>query len=350
MRSRRFVAAVALVSLIAGAGWLALSYEGTGGEMTKAAERFLTALSDEHRTAATMEYDNKARSDWHFIPKASRKGLQIKEMSASERKAAHTLLRSSLSQIGYEKAETIMALEAILRELEKARVGGNIRDPERYYFTVFGKPTLQGRWGWSCEGHHLSLNFAIEDGKILSTTPTFFGANPADVRDDVAGAPKRGTRVLRKEEELAFELFNSLTDEQRKICLLDEKAPADIRGPADVQPNQAAPEGLAVQGMTSEQAKTLRALITVYTDNVPKDVAEARWAAIEKNNFEKIHFAWAGPGKPGVGHYYRVQGPSFLIELNNTQPDASGNKANHIHSVWRNMGGDFGENLKTAGK
>lgn len=342
MRSRVLICSlVAAMTLVAG-GWLFVKYEGVGGDMTRHAEAFLNTLSEQQRTRVLMRYDDERRLDWHFIPKNDRKGLQIKDMTDDQRRAAHALLRSALSETGYSKAATIIELEKILRELEKERGGGPIRDPERYYFTLFGKPGTSGKWGLSVEGHHLSLNFAIDDGKVLSTTPSFFGANPAEVKREAGGGPKLGTRVLAKEEDVAFRLLGMFDDQQRKIVVIAEKAPRDIRSAAEAQAPDAQPQGLPVKGMTSEQAKLLRELIEVYANNMPQAVASERMKAIDGAGWENVHFAWAGASKPGIGHQYYIQGPTFLIELNNTQPDSLGNVANHIHSMWRDMRGDFG--------
>jgi hypothetical protein len=342
MKTSRLSQFLFAVAVLAGAGWMALNYQGAGGDMTRAAEAFLASLTAEQRVQATMEYDDPKRLDWHFIPKPERKGLQIKHMNEEQRKAAHALLASGVSQLGYDKAVTIMSLEAILQELEKARKDGPIRDAERYYFTVFGTPHAHGKWGWSVEGHHLSLNFAVSDGTAVAHTPAFFGANPALVHKEVGSSPKKGTRTLVHEEALAFELFNSLDEQQRKTALIAEKAPMDLRGAGEPQAPGGAPEGLAADKLTPEQTKTLRSLISAYTDNMAKELAEQRWAEIEEHGFGKIHFAWAGADKPGIGHYYRIQGVTFLVEFVNTQPDAEGNPANHIHCVWRSLKGDFG--------
>ncbi|MEX2142649.1 MAG: DUF3500 domain-containing protein [Pirellulales bacterium] len=342
MRSPRRVLCMALLLVVLAGGALYVNYQGVGGDMTRNAEAFVDTLSEQQRERTVLRYNDPKRLDWHFIPKNDRKGLQIKDMTPEQRKAAHALLKSALSQIGYDKAVVIMELEKILHELEKARDGGNIRDPERYYFTVFGKPASEGKWGLSVEGHHLSLNFAVEDGRVLSTTPTFFGANPAEVKQAAGGGPKPGMRVLAKEEDLAFKLLAALDEKQRGIAVVAEKAPRDIRAAAEAQAPDARPQGLPVKGMTAAQAGLLRELIQVYADNMPADIAGARMKSIDEAGWEGVYFAWAGANKPGVGHQYYIQGPTFLIELNNTQTDASGNRANHIHSVWRDMRGDFG--------
>lgn len=340
MKTRSLLFALLFLPLAAGAGLAYFQTKSVGASMTDEAQKYLAALSDEQRAKSLMDYDSKDRVGWHFIPKPSRKGLQIKEMNESQRKNAHSLLKSCLSDIGYDKATKIMALEVILNELEKGK-GPNIRDPERYYFTVFGKPAADSKWGLSIEGHHLSFNFVVEKGHVISSTPTFFAANPATVMNEVPGGAKKGLRVLAQEEQLAFDLFAALTPEQKKTALIADKAPSEIRAAGELEAPRTAPEGIAAGKLNESQAKILTALVQAYAANLPAEVSKARLTAIEKAGFGEIYFAWAGADKPGVGHYYRVQGPTFLIEFVNTQPDAAGNIANHIHCVWRDPAGDF---------
>jgi len=308
--------------------------------MTSAAEQFVRTLSEEQARQVVLPYDTPARTDWHYIPKPTRKGLQIKDMSDAQRKAALQLLTSALSAVGYDKATKIMQLEAILHELEKSRANGPLRDPQRYYFTLFGPPSATGRWGLSVEGHHLSLNFVVDAGKVISSTPTFFGANPGVLMADY-GELKKGLRVLAKEEELAFQLLESLSSEQRKTALVAEKAPSDVRNASLAYPPISPAQGLAAREMSKDQVAILRELIETYARNLPRDVADERLSAIEQEGYDGIKFAWSGAGHPGVGHDYRIQGATFLIEFNNTQPDSAGNVANHIHSVWHNLKGNF---------
>lgn len=342
MLLRKPFAALAALLMLSSAAFGILNFRPAGRDMTQAAQQFLADLSEQQQLQATMAFDDPARLDWHYIPKDKRKGLQIKDMDQNLRKRAHALLASGVSALGYEKAVTIMSLEEILRELEKERKGAPLRDPERYYFTVFGKPGATGRWGWSVEGHHLSLNFVVEDGELTALTPAFYGANPAEVKTELGFGPKQGTRVLRDEEQLAFELLDSLSEEQRRIAVLAEKAPADIRAAGQPHAPNAPPEGVPAAKLKPDQVETLWALLRAYTDKMPAENGEARIAEVRDAGIDKVYFAWAGAGKPGVGHSYRVQGPTFVIEFNNTQPDASGNLANHIHAVWRQMAGDFG--------
>lgn len=340
--NRRLVGiGVAVVVLFTSVGWGFLRSDSSSVAMQEAANKFTQSLTDDQRKIAVLDYDTPKRVDWHFIPKPERKGLQIRDMNEDQRKAAHTLLRSALSQIGYDKAVKIMSLEIILKELEKSKTGAPLRDSERYYFTIFGKPADAGRWGLSIEGHHLSLNFVVENGKVISSTPTVFATNPATVKNEITGGQPKGTRLLAKEEQLAFDLVNSLTAEQLKTAVIDQTAPKDIRAAGEPQPPQTPPVGIPSSKLTADQQKTLQGLIDSYAENLPEPVAQDRWAAIRAGGLDGIHFAWAGAKNPGIGHYYRIQGTTFLIEFVNTQPDSAGNPANHIHSIWRDMRGDF---------
>lgn len=348
-RQRLSALLVALaVILSATAAWSYFKLAVTGQTMAEAADAFLKTLSAEQRAKAALPYDDPKRLDWHFIPKpdGAREGLQVREMSADQRKAAHALLKAALSEAGYAKATRIMELESLLHELEKAKGGKQLRDSERYFFTVFGGPNKEGKWGLGVEGHHLSLNFVVDKGNVVSSTPTAFCANPATVMNDGVPTIKKGTRVLAKEETLAFDLLASLTPEQKKAALIAEKAPGDVRDAGKAQAPTDAPVGLLAEKLSGQQRGILVSLIEEYANNLPADVAKERREAIESDGPAKTYFAWAGADKPGVGHYYRIQGPSFVIEFVNTQADSAGNPANHIHSVWRDLRGDFGIAVK----
>jgi hypothetical protein len=264
-------------------------------------------------------------------------------MSDKQRAAAHALLRTSLSELGYSKATKIMQLEEVLAQLD-GDTDHKKRDPLKYYFTIFGKPDADGLWGLSVEGHHLSFNFVVEDGQVVASTPQFMAANPTVVAKAYKTTPllKAGERVLAAEEQLGFDLVNSLDEKQRQQAIIAEKAPAEIRAAGQAQPPQEKPVGLSVKQLTAAQSETLNKLIDTYIDAMPADVADQRRKEIKNAKLDTAFFAWAGATKPGIGHYYRVQGPTFLIEFVNTQPDASGNPASHIHCVWRDPRGDFG--------
>lgn len=353
MKTLRPFAVFALLVVAAASAWSFLDAPDQptdpGPDMTAAANAFLDSLNDQQRRTAQLDYDTPKRVQWHFIPMKTRKGLIIREMNKEQRQSAHALLQASLSELGYDKATKIMQLESLLYALEeKAGKRSWDRDSEKYYVTIFGTPDEEGRWGFSFEGHHLSLNFVVDQNRVTSTTPTFFATNPAVVKDEVEDQLPKGTRVLAKEETLAFELVQSLTDDQRKKGIIAAKAPREIRAAGDAQPPQEPAVGIPNSELDDAQKRLLQRLINAYAGNLPKKVMQQRIDAILDAGFEKVHFAWAGAQEPGVGHYYRIQGPTFLIEFVNTQPDAAGNPANHIHCVWRDPSGDFAIPIKKS--
>jgi hypothetical protein len=299
--------------------------------MTTAARAFLATLRPDLRAQALLPFNDPDRANWRYVP-GRRRGVNLKEMNASELAAAHLLLRAGSSARGYEKAAGVIELEGILRELGSF---GWFRDPELYWFTIFGEPSDGGRWGWRFEGHHVSLNFTSTRGEVILSTPAFFGANPARV----PSGPRAGWRLLPAEEDLARRLLASLTPEQRARAVLSERAPADIvMGPGRRMPPE--PAGLPASEMNASQRETLRSLVGEYVRNARAEIADARWKKIEAGGVEKIRFGWAGSAAVGSGHYYRVQGPTFVIEYDNTQ-----DRANHVHSVWRDLPADSGADL-----
>jgi hypothetical protein len=311
---------------------VSLQAHGVGDEMADAAQNFMAALSDEQRGKAVFDLKSDERLNWHFIPK-ERKGLPIKEMTSEQRALANVLLSTGLSHRGYFKANTIMSLEQILRDLEKGK--GPVRDPERYFFSIFGKPESHGTWGWRVEGHHLSLNFTIS-GDDIAVAPNFMGTNPAEVRE----GPRKGLRVLGVEEELARKLVKSLNEDQRKAALYTNTAPSEIITGAERKAHSLDPKGISMAKLNDEQKESLLAVIKEYVDRARPEVADKEFADIRRGSPSDIYFAWAGSTERGLGHYYRVQGPTFLIEYDNTQ-----NNANHVHAVWRDLKDDFGEDI-----
>ncbi|WP_231615560.1 DUF3500 domain-containing protein [Novipirellula artificiosorum] len=311
-----------------------------GQQMQSFGSAFLDSLDDDQLAIARMPYDSAERLAWHFIPKPTRKGLPLKDMNTAQRTAALRLLRAALSEAGYEKASQIMLLEGVLRQLEGPGSESR-RDPQKYYVTLFGAPSETEPWGLSFEGHHMSLNFSCRGGQLVDSTPQFFASNPATIQSDVEGPLGKGTRVLREEETLGFELVNGLNAQQAESAIIANKAPAEIRFAGEPQADVGEPEGIRFGRLSEDQAELLTRLVRVYTDAAPDPIAQQRRDAIQSSGWDKVHFAWAGATKPGIGHYYRVRGEGFLIEFVNTQADASGNPANHIHCVWRDLTGDF---------
>jgi hypothetical protein len=309
------------------------SHAGPGDEMCAAASNLLSALSPEQQAKATYPFTDEERFDWHFIPKA-RKGLPFKEMDAAQQKLAQALLNSGLSQRGYAKAVTIMSLDAILKEMEQGK--GPTRDPDLYFFTIFGKPGPTDTWGWRVEGHHLSLNFVVRGDQVVSATPAFFGSNPAEVMN----GPRKGLRVLGEEEDLGRQFINSLSPDEQKIAIITNIAPKEIITSNQRKVMLLNPPGIAASKMSGKQKDALLALISDYAHRHRAEVAADDLKKIEHAGLGKVTFAWAGSLEPGQGHYYRIQGPTFLLEFDDTQ-----NNANHIHTVWRDFKNDFGEDI-----
>lgn len=316
--------------------------QAVGAQMAQVCERYLESLSPQQLSEGVLDFNDPARLDWHNIPKPDRKGIPLREMSAHQQSLCHELLRVALSETGYAKAVQILSLEANLKEGEKHLAGGAIRDPLRYYLTVFGRPAPTGTWGWSFEGHHFSLNFVVRERQVVCDSPNFWGANPALVRVEVPGGPKLGTQTLGVEEQLGFDLLASMTESQRQRAVVADTSPAEYRAPGSPQPPHDPPVGLPAQEMTADQVRILKALLTTFCCHFAPEVAQARLGQIESAGLGGVHFAWFGPQQAGIGHSYRVQGPTFVLELVNQQADPQGNPANHIHSVWRSLEGDFG--------
>ena len=331
--------------------------------MTTAATRFLDSLSTDQRKQATYPLESDEYLRWNFIPTEAfpRNGLRLKDMTEAQQKLAHDLLKSGLSDRGYQTYTSIIALEDILRVVEQGTRGGTPaqgaapggraggrggfgRDPSVYFFTVFGQPSATGNWGWRVEGHHVSLHFAVSKGAVIASTPSFAGSNPAEVRD---GAEK-GKRVLAHLEDTGRALVTALDEKQRATAIINTTAPNEIvtNNQLDIKP--LSPDGVKAGAMTAAQRQLLMNVIDAYAGLMAPDIAAQRMAKIKAAGIENIGFAWAGPIERGALHYYRVQGPSFLIEFDNTQ-----NNGNHVHSIWRDFNGDFGrdllrEHIKTA--
>lgn len=311
---------------VAAVAW-AQSSANPVAEMAAAAQRFLNALSAEHRAAAVIPFDDAERQNWHYIPR-DRHGVSMKQLTPEQRELGSALLRSGLSEDGVRKADGIRRLDRVLFE----QTGNPIRDDHFYFYSIFGQPGDSGPWGWRLEGHHISLNFTLREGIVVSTTPFFFGANPAEVRS----GPQRGTRVLASEEEMGRALVRSLSEAQRAKAVFGREAPADILA----SPGRSArldPQGLLYEELSATQQRQLIGLIEMYANRLRRELAERELARLRLAGVEKIRYAWAGGSEPGQPHYYRIQGPTFLIEYDNTQ-----NNANHVHTVWRDPERDFG--------
>ena len=306
----------------------------TARRMTEAATRFLKTLDAEREALASFPFDSDVRQDWHYVPR-SRVGLPRGRMDGAQLESAHALMASGLSAVGARKAEQIIRHESILGRIE-GDSAQFLRDPGLYFFNIFGNPGGDDSWGWRVEGHHLSLNYTFDGGELQSPTPSFFGANPAEVPD----GPEKGLRILETEEELGRDLFMSLNEEHRARAVVYADAPRDMITRADREVALGDPVGLPASAMTADQRDKLMTLVRVYLDKNSEELRARALRKIEAEGVEGIFFAWAGGEQRRQGHYYRLHGPSFFVEYDNVQNDA-----NHIHSVWRDIDCDFGRDL-----
>ena len=297
-----------------------------------AAVEFLALLDDAQRLKAALPFTSDERQNFRYTPR-DRAGLPFKEMTDAQRAAAQKLLAAALSDKGHLKVTQIMSLEAVLAEIEKRP---DYRDTGKYFVAIFGTPGDPKGWGWRFEGHHISLNLTSVAGKKVSLTPSFLGSNPAEVRQ----GPLTGLRVLAAEEDLSRTLVTSLLTEGKSGVIFSENAPREILSGEARKATALEPVGLPSTDMSETQRKALIQLIAEYTGRYRKELADADMAKIEKAGIDKIRFAWSGGIKPGEAYYYRIQGPTFLMEATNTQ-----NNANHLHAVWRDFDGDFGRDL-----
>jgi hypothetical protein len=311
----------------------------TAEVMQKACVRFLDSLSPDLRRKANLDFDSPERRRWHYFPREmfERRGASLKEMNSRQRQAALKLLASGLSPAGYEKATAIMDLEKTLGEIEQLLGESRlVRDPQLYFFCVFGDPTTRKPWSWRAEGHHISLNYTLGDRNRIAPNPLFLGANPAEVPT----GPQKGLRILAKEEELARELLAGLSADQKRRTILSPNAPPDILTRALPQVELAAAEGLAAGTMSPDQREILGRLIRQYIGRLPDELSAVELKKLNADGLAAVHFVWAGAPERGKPHYYRLHGPSFFVEYDNTQ-----NNANHVHSVWRDPKNDFGLDL-----
>jgi hypothetical protein len=327
--------AAAAVAMAGRPAWLHAD-QGAREAMTRAALAFLGSLDSRRARQAALPFGHAERLNWHYVPRR-REGLALKDMTVDARAAAHALVQSGLSATGSAKAQDVVRLEGVLRQLET--FGAFIRDPDNYAVTVFGTPGPGAPWGWRFEGHHLSLNFTIVPGRAIAVTPAFLGANPAEVRT----GPFQGLRALRDEQDLGFSLVRSLDSAQRGHAVIAGASLGDIvTGPGRGDALKV-PAGVPLDDLGPESRGLAVRLLETYARNMRSDLAESELRRIHAAGIERVHFAWAGPVDPGRPHYYRLHGPTVLIEYDNTQNDA-----NHIHSVWHDPRNDFGADLLRA--
>ena len=297
-----------------------------GQRIAEAAMRFLSRLDDGQRQQVLIAFEADNRLDWHYIPR-SRQGLTFAAMRPAQAEAARALFASVLNERGLQALDNVRIVEGVLRESQ-----GSFRDPDRYYLAIFGAP---GRfpWGWRLEGHHLSLNVALPAAGHISVTPFFLGSHPATV----PSGPHKGLRPLGPQEDLARQLMASLSEADRRAAIIADRAFGDIVAGPGRESELGQPRGLLLSAIDGAARNLVEALIDRFVGTLAPDLMAAQKRRVMEQELGRFRFAWAGPLTLGQGHYFRVHGPATLIEHDNTQSNA-----NHIHSVWRDLSVDFG--------
>ena len=313
----------------------------TINRMADAASAFLASLGKSELAKATFPFAGDERYEWHYTP-VGRNGLLISDMNAHQTDLAFKMMETGYSSSGYEMARQIIRLEPILGEYEA--ISNNVsqwqRIEERYWFSVFGTPGSTEPWGWRVGGHHIGIIASVVGNREVAIHPLFFGSNPAEVKH----GEHQGMRTLAEEEDWARSLVTAMTDDQKSVAIVDPVAPADILTTVArvVDPNMT-PTGISIGDLYDNQRDALINLIRHYVFRAADESAMNYWNQLEREGWDSLHFAWAGPLERWQGHYYNIRHDRFVIEYDNTQ-----NGANHIHSVLRDYTHDFGEDLLAA--
>ncbi len=304
------------------------------GDMTTAAVDFIQLLSSAQKEKALFSFDSEERYNWHYVPK-ERKGISLRELTDKQQKAGFDLLRTALSDTGFTKATAIIQLELVLREVENRPANDEYRNPGKYYFSFFGDPAKDAIWGWRLEGHHVSLNFSSENNQLTAATPGFMGSNPAIV---LAG-PEKGKQILKDESELGLSLIQSMDAAQMKQAIIPGSAPGEIITGNSRKAIINESYGILYTDLKRSQQQVFIQLLSLYIHHYTRLYALGMMEEIKSAGINNLRFAWAGELQTGPGHphYYRIQGPTIIIEYDNTQ-----NNANHVHTVIRDLKNDFG--------
>ena len=307
------------------------------GAVERAARAFLASLPPAARTRATFPFGSAERTRWHWTVPASvpRNGLPLGAMTGSQRRLALALLRASVSPAGYRKALEIMALQGVLQDM--ATDVADPFDPDLYYVSVFGTPGSRA-WGWRLEGHHLSRHFTVAGGTVVPE-PFFLGAWPTRAGTPFRVVP-RGHRTMPREEDAAREIVRLVDGRLRRSVVFSAESLTDHVTQNAVRVTPPAPVGVLARELPSAAQSRVRELVRAYLANHPPATARDALARVERAGFERVRFGWAGSLQPGVPHYYRLQGPTFVLEFDNSRNDGT-----HIHSVWRDYARDFGQHV-----
>lgn len=320
-------------------------------EIKQVAVSFIASLDDFQKRRALNEFNDSNRTVWNNLPVGMRPraGISVGNMRNDQRKLFHRLLSVSLSSQGYLKATSIMQLDNLLNQyydslLYKKEIDSKTYNEIRalewstrnFYLAFFGEPTNKN-WGFKVEGHHLSINFTFSKNQ-LSVTPMFVGTDPAEYQI----SEYAGLRILGQEEDLGMRMMGLLSPAQLKKATMNTGVPRDIITAAESGKRLVDDWGLQAAEMTKEQQAVLQYIIREFVFNLEYDKAVTEYDKIVKAGISKIYFGWIGPVDEEKPHYYVLNGPTFLIELDNSGPGGNGN---HIHAIWRQKGNEYGEDV-----
>jgi hypothetical protein len=344
IRAPLLTRAAALRFAAAGAAGLALGGRTAGAAVTAAtdsigaaAQAFLRSLPPAARARATFPFAAPERTRWHWTVPASvpRNGLPLGEMTTAQRRLALHLLRASTSPAGYRKARDIMALQGVLQRMNTGL--NDPFDPDLYFVSVFGTPASH-TWGWRLEGHHLSRHFTVVGGTVVPE-PFFLGAWPTRAGTAFRSVA-RGFRTMPREEDAAREIVRSLDGGLRRRAIFSTESLTDHVTQYDVQVRPLSPVGVLARALPSSGQARVLEIVRTYLANHPPETERDAFARVQRGGLNRIRFGWAGSLRPGEPQYYRLQGPTFLLEFDNSR-----NEGTHIHSVWRDFQRDFGRHL-----
>jgi len=315
--------------------YLLLSPVLRGQSFAAAAKSFIGLLNDDQKVKAVLPFDVEERYNFHYIPKDNRKGISINELNERQKQEVFHLLRMGITGETIKKMQDIMQLEMVLRTLEGRSADDHYRDPGKYFLTIFGQPETNTIWGLRFEGHHISFNFSVNNDTITAGTPSFLGANPAIVQE----GPQKNKEVLKEETDRAFALLHTLSQQERTKAVIDRNVPGDIITGAARKAMIGQPQGLRYSEMNAAAQREMLALLQLYIQRYTKLFADDMLKDIKAAGLNNLWFTWVGYTEKKIGNpcYYRIQGPTIIIEYDNTQ-----NNANHIHTVVRDMKNDFG--------
>ena len=308
-------------------------------DMVAAAQAFANSLDQTQREKALLPFEDKSQKDWNNLPTHSfaRQGLPLGEMNDQQKMALHSLLQTGLSAQGYLKAQRIIEQDQQHRldvfEESGFETDRTMYGHDYYYLSIFGEPANDQLWGWSFEGHHLSLNFTLSNQDI-SVTPMFVGVDPREIME----GPYAGYSVMDEESDIAWKLINSLDQDQQTEANMKGKMPDDILTRTGEEPHTQNVIGLPYSQMTASQQYSLKALLRAWVLNLNYTLAEQEMAKIDRAGIESLHFAWSGDSEQRKPKYYRIHGPATIIEYDNRSYEQW-----HIHSLWRSLSEDFGQ-------